>query len=64
MEVLGSHELGLHICLGRQAGSQISSGREDCTGGSTVLRTLSEGLEIELSNFEGEIVTLKGDYLW
>jgi hypothetical protein len=61
--VLGSHEFRLHIWLGTQGGSQISAGREDCVGGSAVLSTLSEGLEIELSDFEAENATLKGDYL-
>jgi len=37
---------------------------EDFAGGSTVLPTLSQGLEIELSDFEAEDMTLKGDYLW
>jgi hypothetical protein len=44
--------------------SQISTGWEDFAAGSTVLLTLSEGLEIELSDFEAEDATLKGDYLW
>ena len=50
--------------MGAQAGSQISTGREDFAGGSAVLPTLSKGLEIELSDFEAENETLKGDYLW
>ena len=50
--------------MGAQGGCQISTGREDFAGGSAVLRTLSDGLEIELSDFEVENVTLKGDYLW
>jgi hypothetical protein len=62
--VLGSHEFGLRIWLGAQGGSQISTGREDFACGSVVLPTLSEGLEIELSDFEAEDATLKGDYLW
>ena len=33
-------------------------------GGRAVLPTLSDGLEIELSDFEAENATLKGDYLW
>jgi hypothetical protein len=45
-------------------GVQISTGREDFAVGSAVLRTLSEGLEIELSDFDAENATLKGDYLW
>jgi len=49
--------------MGAQGGSQISSGREDWTGGSAVLPTLSEGLEIELSDYDAENATLKGDYL-
>jgi hypothetical protein len=44
--------------------SQISTGREDIVGGSAVLPTLREGLEIELSDFTAENATLKGDYLW
>jgi len=62
--VLGSDEFGLRILLGALGGSQISTGREDLAGGSAVLPTLSEGLEIELSDFEAENATLKGDYLW
>jgi hypothetical protein len=44
--VLGSHEVGIRICLGAQGGSQISTGREDIPGGSADLPTLSEGFEI------------------
>ena len=62
--VLGSHEFGLPIWLGAQGGSQISTRREDFAGGSAVLPTLSKGLEIELSDFEAENATLKGNYLW
>jgi hypothetical protein len=61
--VLGSHEFGLRISLGALGGSQISGGREDFAGGSAVLSTLSEDLEIELSDFEAENATLNGDYL-
>jgi len=61
--VLGPHEFGLCKWLGAQGGSQISTGREDFAGGSTVLPTLSEGSQIELSNFEAENAMLKGDYL-
>jgi hypothetical protein len=60
---LGSHDFGLRIWLRARGGSQISPRREDFAGGSAVLSTLSEGLEIELSDFEAENVTLKGDYL-
>jgi len=63
MAVLGSHEFRLRIWLRAQGGSQISTGREDFTGGSAVLSTLSERLEIELSDFEAENGTLKGEYL-
>jgi len=59
--VWGSHNFGLRTWLGAQGGS---TKREDFAGGSAVLPTLSEGLEIELSDFEAEDVTLKGDYLW
>jgi hypothetical protein len=62
--VLGSHEFLLPLWLGAQGGSQISTEREDFESGSSVLPTLSEGLEIELSDFEAEDATLKGDYLW
>jgi len=61
--VLGPHEFGLRIWLGAQGGSQISTGWEDFAAGSTVLPTLSEALDIELSDFEAENATLKGDYL-
>jgi len=61
--VLGSHEFGLRIWLWAQVGSQISAGREDFASGRAVLSTLSEGLEIELSDFKAENATLKGDYL-
>jgi hypothetical protein len=61
--VLVSHEYGLRICWGAQRGSQISSGRVDLAGGSTVLPTPCETLYIEPSNSEPEDATLKGDYL-
>jgi len=61
--VLGPHEFGLRIWLGAQGGSELSTGREDFAGGNTVLPTLSEGLVIQLSDFEVENATLKGDYL-
>jgi len=64
MVVLASHEFSLRISLGAQGGSQISTGREDISWGSAVLPTLSEGLEIALSDFEAEDATLKGDFLW
>jgi hypothetical protein len=44
-------------------GSQISTGMEDFEGGSAVLSTLIEGLEIELPDFDAENATLKVDYL-
>jgi hypothetical protein len=49
--------------LGAQWGSQISTRREDMAGSSAVPPTLSEGLEIELSVFESENATLKGDFM-
>jgi hypothetical protein len=49
---------------GLMGGSQISTGREDFVCSSDVLPTLSEGWEIELSDFEAQHATLKGDYLW
>jgi len=36
---------------------------EDLAGGSGILPTLIEGFEIELSDFEAENETLKGDFL-
>jgi hypothetical protein len=33
------------------------------SGGSAVLLMLSEGLEIELSDYEAEDATIKGDFL-
>jgi len=64
MAVLGSHAFGLCIWLGAQGGSQISTAREEVAGSSAVLPTLSESLEIDLSDFDAEDATLKGDYLW
>jgi len=61
--VLGPHEFGLRIWLGAQGGSQISTGREDSAGGSAVLSTVSESMEIALHDFEAENATLEGDYL-
>jgi len=49
--------------MGAQGGSQIINGREYFPGGSAGLPTLSDGLELELSDFEAENATLKGDYL-
>ena len=62
--VLGPRALGLCIRLGAQVGSQISTGREDIAGGGAVLLTLSQGLEIRLSDFAADDAMLKGDYLW
>ena len=61
--VVGSHEFGLLIWLGAQGGSQNNTGREVFAGGSAVLLTLNESLEIGLSDFEAEDATLEGDYL-
>jgi len=49
---------------GGSGGQPISTGREHFAGCSAVLTTLNEGWEIELSNFEAEDATLKGEYLW
>jgi len=64
MAVLGSHEFSFHIWLKAQGSIQISTGRGDFAGGSAVLPTMSECLEIGLSDFEAENTTLKGNYLW
>jgi hypothetical protein len=61
--VLRASEFGLRIYLGAQGGSQISAEREDIAGGSTILSTLSEGLDIVLTNFKAENAMLKGDYM-
>jgi hypothetical protein len=63
MVVLGTHEFGLYIVLRDQGGTQISSRWEDFAYGSVVFPTLREGLEIELSDFEAENGTPKGDCL-
>jgi len=42
-----------------QGGRKISAGREDIAGGSAVLSTLSEGLEIELCDPKAENATLR-----
>jgi len=44
--------------------ARSNTGRKDFAGGSAVLPTLSKGLDIELSEFEAENATLKGDYMW
>jgi len=62
--VLGPHDFGLCISMRANGGSQISTGREDFAGSSAILPTLSEGWEIELSDFEAENATWKGNYLW
>jgi hypothetical protein len=49
--------------MGAQRSSHISTGREDFAGGRAIVLTLSKGLEIELSDFEAENATLKGDSL-
>jgi hypothetical protein len=60
--VLRSHEFGHRIWQWGEGGSLNCAAREDCAGGRTVLWTLSKGLEIEVSDFEAEHTTLKGDY--
>ena len=47
-----------------RGGSQISTGGEDFTGCSTVVLTLSNGLESEPSDSKAKNATVKGDYLW
>ena len=44
--------------------SQISTGKENFAGGSAVLPTLREGLEIELFEFKAENAMLNGEYIW
>jgi len=53
----------IHIWPGAQGGSHISTARDDITGGSTILWTLSEGLEIKLADFDADNATSKGAYL-
>jgi len=48
---------------GGPGGSLISTRREDFAGGSAVLPTVSEGLEIDLCDFDAENATLQGDYV-
>jgi hypothetical protein len=50
--------------LGAQGGSLDGDGRENFAGGCADLPTLSEGLEIEHSDFEPEDAKLKGVILW
>jgi hypothetical protein len=61
--VLGSHDFELRISLRAQWGHQVIMGCEDFAGDSGVLSMLSEGSDIELSDFKIANVTLKGDYL-
>jgi hypothetical protein len=63
MAVLRFNEFELHISLGAQRSCQISTGREQFISGSTVLLTMTEYLDIELSNFEPDNAMLTGDYL-
>jgi hypothetical protein len=49
--------------VGAQGCSLLSTGMVEFAGGTAVLPTLSEGLEIELSQFEEENMMLNGDYL-
>lgn len=60
--VVGSHEFGLHIRGGSQRGSLIRTGREDLASGCDNLPTLSQGLEIEHSDFEAEDAMLNGHH--
>jgi hypothetical protein len=48
---------------GLRGATQSSPGREYFAGGSAVVPTMIEGLEIELSDFKVEDSTVKGDYL-
>jgi hypothetical protein len=48
---------------GLRGATQSSPGREYSAGGSAVVPTMIEGLEIELSDFKVEDSTVKGDYL-
>jgi hypothetical protein len=50
--------------LGAQSGIQISCRKEDFAGGRADLSMMSEGLELEISDFEAENATLEGDDLW
>jgi len=49
---------------GSSGGQPDQPQREEFAGSTAVLLTLSEGLQIELSDLEAENVTLKVDYLW
>jgi hypothetical protein len=64
MAVLGSDEFRLLFRLVSHSGSQTSTGKEGFAGGSAVLATLNEGLEIELTDCAVEYAMLKGDCLW
>ena len=50
--------------MGARGCSLISTGREDFACRSTVLPMLSDALEIELSDWNAEDATLKGEYFW
>jgi len=62
--VLGSYEFGPRTGLAAQGCRQMNTGRDDVAGGSSVLPTLSESLDIGLSDVDAETATLKGDYMW
>jgi len=61
---LGAHKFWLCIRLETQEGIQISTRREEFSGGSAVLPSLSKGFEIELSDLKAQNMTLKWDSLW
>jgi len=61
--VLGTHEFWLRIWLGAQGGNQFSTGHQNNSDDSAVLPARSEGLGFDLSDFEAQNATLKGEYL-
>jgi hypothetical protein len=64
MAVWGPMNSGLAFDCELRENSQISAKKRDCADRSAVLSTLSNGLDIELSDFEAENAMLKGDSLW
>jgi hypothetical protein len=63
MAGLGPLEFRFPIGLRAQEGSHFITGREQFAGGSTVLPTLSDGLEIELSDSKAKNAMLTADHL-
>jgi hypothetical protein len=64
MAGLGSNEFKLRSSLGAKGRSQLSSGSEDFPGSNVIRLMLSEGIDIELADFDVMNAMLQGDHFW